>query len=57
MKKYRNMRTPFWNFVEGLVKMISGLAQIVTLGFYVSDFYGDWLEWKLRQMFVEVNAK
>jgi len=53
MKKYKNMRTPFWNFVEGFVMLINSLAIILSLGFYHPDWWVSFIEWKLLEMFKE----
>ena len=50
-KKFRNMRTPFWYFVEGLIHLAVGLAEVLSLGFFHPDWYGDFSGWRLLHMF------
>ncbi len=53
--KFKNMRTPFWIFVEGIVMILTGLVKVLSLGIVNPDWYSDFLVWKLRQMFVRVD--
>lgn len=52
-KKFKNMKTPFWYFVQGIIMLVEGIVMIITLGFYHPDWYGDFLAWKLKEMFKE----
>jgi hypothetical protein len=49
--RFRNMRTPFWNFISGLIMFIQGLVIIISLGFLQPDWYSTFLAWKLLKMF------
>lgn len=54
-KKFRNMQTPFWKVIEGLVMTLAGLQMIICLGTIDLDIWGRFMSWKLDKMFEEVK--
>lgn len=55
MKKYKNMRTPFWKFIEGIVMFLNSLVIIFSFGFRDPEWWENFIEWKLLEMFKEVK--
>ena len=42
--------------IEGALMILQGLVMVLTLGLYHPDWWGKFIEWKLKRMFRNLKA-
>jgi hypothetical protein len=55
MTKFRNMRTPFWNVVDGVTMIATGLAKVLSVGLYDPEWHFNFGAWRLLRMFDKIE--